>query len=278
DQPDLNDILTVLNQIQLDNQALHQENTDLRNTLEQLHAQGGANYHKEPKVSLPDKFDGSRANFRGFLNQVRLVVCMQPNRYPNDQSQVGLLGSLLTGPALAWFAPLLEKQSPLLENFTELVREFEATFGDSDKSRTAANKIRKLTQGPRPASSYASEFRQIADPTSLNDAISKAVRCDNRLFERKQERHQNLFSQKYQSQTLGDPTTSAGELMQIDAARFRPLTEEEKKWRRTNNLCLYCGAPGHIARSCPNKCKTTPRIDAIVTTAEMSGKEETQSQ
>ncbi|CAG8513918.1 5445_t:CDS:1, partial [Dentiscutata heterogama] len=162
DQPDLNNILTVLNQIQLDNQALYQENTDLRNTLEQLHVQDGANYHKEPKVSLLDKFNGSRANFRGFLNQVCLVICMQPNRYSNDQSQVGLLRSLFTSLVLAWFALLLKKQSLLLKDFTELVKEFEATFGDSVKSRTAANKIQKLTQGPKLALSYASKFQQIA--------------------------------------------------------------------------------------------------------------------
>jgi hypothetical protein len=36
---------------------------------------------------------------------------MHPNRYPNDASQVGLVGTLLTGTSLTWFAPLLEKES-----------------------------------------------------------------------------------------------------------------------------------------------------------------------
>ncbi|CAG8492315.1 10555_t:CDS:2 [Scutellospora calospora] len=137
-QLDLNTILAALNQIQMDNQTLYQENVELKNIIDQLRGQGGENIHyKEPKVSLPDKFDGSRA-------------------------QLGLLRSLLTGLALVWFAPLLENRSLLLETFTELVSEFEATFGDADKSRTASNKIRKLTQRSRPASSYASKFRQIA--------------------------------------------------------------------------------------------------------------------
>ena len=61
--------------------------------------------------------------------------------YHNDDLQVGLLGSLLSGPALAWFAPLLEDNSELLGDFEHFIHEFEATFGDSDKFRTAANKI-----------------------------------------------------------------------------------------------------------------------------------------
>ncbi|CAG8593375.1 22784_t:CDS:1, partial [Cetraspora pellucida] len=60
-------------------------------------------------------------------------------------TQVKLLGSLLAGPALAWFVPLLEKELALLNNFDSFIREFEAIFGDSDKIRIATNRIRKLT-------------------------------------------------------------------------------------------------------------------------------------
>ncbi|CAG8492866.1 5153_t:CDS:2 [Racocetra persica] len=156
DQPDLNIILTALNQIQLDYQMLHQENVELKNTLNQLQGQEGANI-----------------------------------QYKNPKTQVGLLGSLLSGPALAWFSSLLEKQLELLGDFEILVKKFEKTFGF------------------RAASSYASESWQIADNlnwgeaalidqfrnrlqndikdllltvedlTSLNDAISKAIRCNN---------------------------------------------------------------------------------------------------
>lgn len=41
-------------------------------------------------------------------------------------------------------------------------------------------------------------------------------------------------------------TTQGGDAM--DLSRFRGiLTLEEKQRRRDNNLCLYCGQPGHIA-------------------------------
>jgi hypothetical protein len=40
--------------------------------------------------------------------------------------------------------------------------EFEAVFGDNDKARTSANKLRRFQQGTRSAIVYASEFRQLA--------------------------------------------------------------------------------------------------------------------
>ena len=51
---------------------------------------------KEPRVSLPNKFDGTRSKFRGFVNQIRLIIALQPKRYPTEESRVGLVGTLLT--------------------------------------------------------------------------------------------------------------------------------------------------------------------------------------
>ena len=41
--------------------------------------------------------------------------------------------------------------------------------------------------------------------------------------------------------------------MQIDAARVRTLTPEEKKRRMEEGLCLYCEEEGHKAGNCPKK-------------------------
>jgi hypothetical protein len=101
---------------------------------------------KEQKISLPTKIDGTRSQFRGFLNQVRIIIQMHLARYPTDASRVGLVGSLLSGTALSWFAPLLEKTSPLLNNFEEFIKDFQACFGNTASVRIAINKIRRLRQ------------------------------------------------------------------------------------------------------------------------------------
>ena len=281
---------------------LSQRVVQLESALVALRQQAGTSqtFAKEPKICLPGKFDGTRSQFRGFLNQVRLVIHLHPSRYPTDASQVGLIGTLLSGTALAWFAPLLEKKSPLLNNFDEFIKEFQANFGDTDSVRTAINKLRRLRQGDRPASAYAADFRLLAsdipwdeealmdqfryglrndvkdllltfheDPKSLTEAISRAVRCDNRLFERRSERQQTYTSRPRTEQTYASIVASTPQLpsqtphtipvsgptpMEIDVARRRgPLSEAEKQRRRANRLCLYCGGPGHIAITCPHR-------------------------
>jgi hypothetical protein len=56
----------------------------------------------------------------------------------------------------------LETSSFLLQDFNAFLAEFEAVFGDSDKSRTSANKLCRLQQGTHSAIIYASEFKQLA--------------------------------------------------------------------------------------------------------------------
>jgi hypothetical protein len=68
----------------------------------------GTAKYREPRVSLSEKFDKTRSKFRGFVNQVQLITILQPKRYPTEQSQVGLVGTLLTGQVLSWFASLFE--------------------------------------------------------------------------------------------------------------------------------------------------------------------------
>ena len=52
-------------------------------------------------------------------------------------SRVGLL--ICT--TLAWFAPLLEKMSLILDSFDEFIKEFETCFGDMDCVRIVITKI-----------------------------------------------------------------------------------------------------------------------------------------
>ena len=108
--------------------------------------------------------------------------------------------------------PLFEKETPLLNNSEEFISEFKAYFEDNNSVKMTINKIRRLRQGDRPTSSYAADFHLLATdipwddqtlmeqfryglrndvknlfltfpkkPKSLKEAISRAVRWDNRL-------------------------------------------------------------------------------------------------
>ena len=154
-----------LDQILVALQQLQHENVNLRNSVQELQAATTVIPHPiidhsavEPNVSLPDKFDGTRSRLRGFINQIRLIIRLQPRRYSDDFRRVGLIGTLLTGQAQAWFAPLVETSSPQLTDFEEFLTDFEATFKETHKQRTALNKLYALQQGQRAASIYASKF------------------------------------------------------------------------------------------------------------------------
>jgi hypothetical protein len=95
---------------------------------------------------------------------------LHPHRYSDDTTRVGFIGTLLTGTTAAWFVPILETSSPLLQDFNAFMAEFEAMFGDSDKARTLANKLCWLQQGTRSAIVYASEFRQLAYDVNWGEA------------------------------------------------------------------------------------------------------------
>jgi len=98
----------------------------------------------------------------------------------------------------------------------------------------------------------------LSDPISLSEAVTQAVRCDNRLFERRQERRSTSGPYRADLATPSRQSNSSmPEPMQIDSSRIQRLTQEEKDRRRKEDLCMYCGGPGHQARNCQKKVSTS---------------------
>jgi hypothetical protein len=173
---------------------------------------------REPKLKLPDPYDGNRGRYRAFVSQCRLIWTAHATRYPDDQAKIILLLSLLTGAAAQWATPLMEHPEALT-NLDVFLKQFAAAFDDPDRAQSAAIAIEALKQGRRPCSIYASEFRRVATdldwgesalvrafykglsdevkdrlsyalelPTSINDYIELATRLDQRQHERQWER------------------------------------------------------------------------------------------
>ena len=57
---------------------------------------------------------------------------------------MGLVGTLLIGQALSWFAPLFEKNAAILSNFEAFFGAFSEAFGEYDKIFLATTKICSL--------------------------------------------------------------------------------------------------------------------------------------
>ncbi len=135
----MEEVIIVLRNLEQENQTLHEFIAHLQ-TNQALISLGCVlttqPQPKEPWINLLDKFDGTHSTFQSFVNQIRLVIQFHLHWYPIGPTQVEFIGTLLSNIAFAWFAPLLEHQSPLFNNFEAFLEEFNATFRDSYKKCT----------------------------------------------------------------------------------------------------------------------------------------------
>jgi hypothetical protein len=248
-----------------------------------------ASTHQDVRIPLPETFNGSRQQVRGFLNQIRLLISQRPHTYDTDTKCVALVGSLLKGDALVWFSPIFERNDPALANFESFVTLLRGRFDDPNRQRTAAARLQTIRQGKRPATSYATEFQLLLadagwddaaarhifqaglnDPvkdlllsmpesTNLTTLITHAISCDERLFQRRMEQ-QAPFRSNYQPPNTsgqgGSGPYSQPTPMQLDTVmtggRYSPRLHPSERHRRLQEgLCLYCAEKGHVIANCP---------------------------
>lgn len=253
---------------------------------------------KEPKLPLPEKYTGSRADFRSFLNACKLFMNLRPGQFrDHDRAKVGFVMSLLKDTALDWASPYMERDDPVMYSWDAFEKAFQAMFDDPHRSRTAAMRLSSIAQGSRSVVSYAAEFRRTALDTSFDDTalchlfregladtildelvhhpakdnsltefIAQCTLLDTRLMERKAERHRRNHLRRAMPLAQQPP---AGDPMVIDGAPILPagppnrgprgpLPEAERQRRRDNGLCMYCGDAGHMINECPRRRPRRP--------------------
>lgn len=127
----------------------------------------------EPKVALPERFNGNKKTIRTFLNQLDLLFMLNPSRYPNDGVKVATAGSLFSGAAASWFNPMLERTadfSELLNDWTSFKQRLREAFGGIDPAVQAESELQMLRQGNNPVHDYTARFLQIAADLNWNEA------------------------------------------------------------------------------------------------------------
>ena len=100
---------------------------------------------------------------------------------------------------------------------------------------------------------------QITLLTGFEEFIQACIKIDNQIRANREAR--DAIPRTQGGQFAPTPSTSTGTHsgpMDLSGARYRSqkrerVTEQEKKRRRDNNLCLYCGSSGHWASQCPHK-------------------------
>jgi hypothetical protein len=128
------------------------------------------------------------------------------------------------------------------------------------------------------------------EPEDFDEFTTLCVKLDNKLHAHTAEKRQNTGNSSSgpkkpnqnpsPSSSRPAPNTTktsygtAPGPMELDSTRRGPLTEKEKKYRRENNLCLYCGGEGHFAAACPTKKKKGNNKKQSAANAKVTGKAE----
>jgi len=122
-------------------------------------------------------------------------------------------------------------------------------------------------------------------PTNLGGMVDLALRIDARLQSRTQ--HQDRARKNavppiksraappVPAATDAATDAAADSIPRSDAARAAPrrLTQQQREYRRKNNLCMYCGEADHLVRDCPQSSRRQPRpAESAPADAQRSGK------
>lgn len=266
----------------------HFESLQLNDRLSQLERAPSSmkNLKLNPKVPIPDKFDGNISKYRDFLASIKNYFALQGDRYPDDETKVRFIGTLFTGDPLSWFRSLIESDSESLYDFQRFIDEFKSNYDDPYVMKNAQSKLRRLKQGKGSVLSYASRFRRLAsesgynneakialfrtglnddvkdvlatlldEPSEFESFINFCIKIDHRLFDRRMEKR-GLSQSSFQSKKpSGTSEPSPMDLDNLENVKSKKLSKEERQRRFKENLCLYCGEAGHRLSNCPKKSK-----------------------
>jgi hypothetical protein len=120
---------------------------------------------------------------------------------------------------------------------------------------------------------------------SFSDLVDSAIEWDNLLYNRRRANKPTTYidtarrpltsvsrtSPSITTSTSVAPSVSTGPWpMDVDTLQAKgPLSQAEKDRRRQNNLCLYCGQPGHQLKD----CRLKPSSQKLATVAEQGNDE-----
>ncbi|KAI2646312.1 Transposon Tf2-6 polyprotein [Labeo rohita] len=223
--------------------------------------------HRKPPISVPGEIRRCANQMQGVSSPVHPVCEPAATSISHRRG------------ALDWATAVWDLGRPTFPSFAAFLQSFRETFQPSPESSEAGEKIMALRQGRRTAADYALDFRTLAAQSGWNDGplklhyrkglnpdlqvelacrdedlslkqyIDLSIRVDNVMRARKPAR---TFTPLPLTQPSALP---APEPMQLGTTK---LTVEERERRLRNNLCLYCGQPGHLRATCPTRPPRPP--------------------
>ncbi|KAK3545878.1 hypothetical protein QTP70_016572 [Hemibagrus guttatus] len=232
---------------------------------------------RKVSFALPDKFNGSAEQCKGFLRQVEIFFMHQGNDFESEE-KCAFLMSLLTVGAIEWAMAVWEADRLFQTSYTYFVKQLRDVFEYPAASKDISTRLMQLSQGRRLAADYAIEFRTLTAQSGWNDVALKAVfqrslniklqaelackdedhsfseyvtlaiKSDNLM----RSNHARIKSTYMRNIPIQSNDHANPEPMQLGVPR---LSTEERSRRLTHDLCFYCGEAGHRYSVCPLKAQ-----------------------
>ncbi|CAH6780025.1 Rtl8b [Phodopus roborovskii] len=80
-------------------------------------------------IPFPELFDGDTERLPEFIVQTGSYMFVDDQVFDTDELKVTFLITRLKGPALQWVIPYIEKESPLLSDYSGFLAEMKRVFG-----------------------------------------------------------------------------------------------------------------------------------------------------
>lgn len=113
--------------------------------------------------ALPNKFDGSAEQCKGFLWQVEIFFKHQKDDFESDEKKCAFLMSLLTGKAIDWAAAVWETDSLIQRSYAYFIQQIRDVFEYPAGGMVVSTQLVQLNQGRRSAADYTIDFRTITE-------------------------------------------------------------------------------------------------------------------
>jgi retrotransposon gag protein len=221
--------------------------------------------------SESDRFDGLNPPCHNFLARLRIQFALEPSRFGDEETKVMYLFSQLTGRAFDWAVAAMKEKRPLLQDFELAADSLETTFERPDRRRTAAIRLRGLSQGKDSVEEYADKFKDLATwagwdetalidqfvfglkeqlqdllasmelPTTLFETFTLATRLDLRITCRE--------NAKASNHSAPVEAVAAQQTQQHRA----PAPSTKEKPQPNDGYCFYCKKAGHLIAQCRKK-------------------------
>ncbi|KAM9180326.1 LOW QUALITY PROTEIN: retrotransposon Gag-like protein 3 [Dugong dugon] len=229
-------------------------------------------------LEYPLVFSGEVQMLPEFLVQLNNYMRVRWHLYPTKAALVSFVSQHFSGEAGKWFQPLVDIQSPQLEQFESFIV-LQDTSGNSENMQGTSHCILQLCQGEEPVHQYTTHFHLIAQELTRDESTLCIQFQEGLSSSRYEPFHRspatNLFDLipqcisleenlggKPDSNPSGSSPSEEGDSPESPpvenqfvqaASHHPPLSEAERARCLEGHLCLYCGHPGHFARDCPVK-------------------------